>query len=228
MQKEGSPQFNKIVIEEIRQRVEATETAPVPYDIDLVWSISGPGSVLEPPANGLYAGRLTDKERVDHAIAIVITVTAAKLNKDLDEVTREDIEKHGPYLYYNGESQGQGQYAQNEALLLWAQATDFPLPFSHVIISQLAEIYTPGQIKDLIKYLEEHPEIKKIAVVTHVAHERRVSRYLAHYLHLFPQGIQFLGYPVKETIVPEPAIADEAEKIRRYAQKGDLAADPLF
>lgn len=219
------------VLRELRERRERPVVLP---DANMVWVLSGPGTVLQPPGSGLYAERLQDLERIQYGINAIRAVTANRLGKKPEEVTQEDIAHFGPPLFYNGESMSPdihpviGKYPHIEHLLEWAQLPDFPLPLSHLVISAIGTGNTPDQIFNIAEYLREHQDICKIVVVTHAPHSRRVSRYLQQYIHLFGRHVEFYEYAVPEREIPVAAVISEVARIVRYEEKGDLAAEPLF
>jgi hypothetical protein len=220
------------IIAELRER--RYRIFDVPDDLDMAWVLSGPGTVTTPPGDGFYADRLQDLERVYCGIQAIIIATAKWLNKKPHELTKADILQGRAILFYNGESQSLdihpliGKYPHIEDLLAWAQTSEFTLPFSHLVYSPIGIGNTPDQITNLANFLQENPYIRKIAVVTHLPHSRRVSRYLHHYNHLFSDRIQFIEYPVPEIPQFVGGVIGEIKRILRYSHKGDLASEPLY
>jgi hypothetical protein len=225
MTKENNYRLGKQVVAELRER--QTETYKPSGDIDLVWVSSGHGTVTTPPDSGLYKGFPKDREKVEAGIEIVKQITALRMGKEVDEVTKTDIATHGPILFYNGEEEGQGSYHQNEDLRKWMEDPDFPLPKEGVVVKTLEEIYTPSQVKSLAEYLQLNSGIKKIAVVTHAPHSRRMGRYLKRHQELF-QDIEFEEACVPERDVPVGAVFGEIKRIEAYAIKGDLNRTSLY
>lgn len=218
--------IEQTVIEELRVKREIVFQPT--EDIDLIWVVSGPGTYDSTPTSGLYRGLFKDRERIKAGIEIVRQVTALRLGITVDEVTKEMIDQCGPVFYFNGEEQGQGAFPQNPDLREAASLPEFPLPASKIVISTLAEIFTPGQIKNLVAYLTQHPETKKIAVVTHGPHQRRVARYVEQHKHFFPPGVVFIDAGIPEIDVPVGAVLAELRRIIAYLEKGDLAAKPNY
>ena len=108
-------------------------------------------------------------------------------------------------------------------------SADFPLPKDKVIIDQIETSNTPGQIVGFMQYLRDHPEVKKVAVVSSIAHSRRVGRYLEDYKlkhpELFRDDVAFLNAWMSPGAHNVGITLKEMKKIKRYAEKGDLAED---
>ena len=134
------------------QKLELKEPFTPTADIDVVWVLAGPGTILTNLDDGQYAGRSPDKERILAGINVVEAVTALRVEKSKDQVTLADIESHGPTLFYNGEVEDQGAYPQNTDLRKWVIDGQSPLG-SKLVIRDLNEIYTPGQVKSLAQFL---------------------------------------------------------------------------
>ena len=216
----------KAVIAELREKRKIVFQPTA--DIDMIWVISGPGTYDSTPNTGLYKGLPKDKERIDAGVGIVRQVTALRFGVGVSEITKEMIGQNGPVFYYNGEEFGQGAFPQNPSLRDAVAKDDFPLPPSKVVIRTLTEIFTPGQIKDLVAYLKNHLEIKKIAVVTHGPHQRRVARYVQKYMDIFPPGIAFVDAAIPEKDVAVGGTLGEIKRIVKYVEKGDLSVDPNY
>lgn len=225
-------------IQELRDMKENGPLVPT-SDIDMVWVLSAPGTYSSVTEDGMYSGRLADRERIDYGIKLVKSITALRIKeaKDVDEnytVTKEDIQEYGPLMFYNGEdaTTQNVNYLQNEALKEAMNEEDFPLPKENVVIDHIDTIGTPAQIPGLIRFLRQHPEIKKVAVVTHAAHSRRVARYIESYKEnhpdQFPENITFLNAWMPESVRTVGAILQEVKKVDLYAKKGDLSQDPIY
>ncbi|MBI4064902.1 hypothetical protein HY409_00830 [Candidatus Gottesmanbacteria bacterium] len=216
------------VIHEIRDAYERPPFTPTP-DIDLVWVVSLPGTVFTPSDDGMYRGRVADREIVDAGVHIVLQITALCLHKNPEEISKEDVERAGPTFFYNGEDKTNGRYAQIEDFEVLVATTEFPIPQAKVSIRHLTdESNTPGQVKNIAQFLRQNPQFKNIAVVARVHHQRRVARYLKHYIQLFPPDVNLLDASVPETQDIVGTTLREARRIVKYAKKGDLAEEPYF
>lgn len=200
-------------------------------DIGLIWILSAPGTPLLAPTEGIFAGRQLNRERIERGVELAREVTALKLSKPVAELTQEDLE-HAPILYYNGESAAnrttnpKAEF-QNEDFQTYISRNEFPLNTSRVVVDPLEEIFTPGQIKGLVRYVENNLSINKVAVVTHSTHMVRVGRYIEKYKNLFP-NTEFVAYPVCESEVLYGSLKGEIKRIKDYSAKGDLAEKSIF
>lgn len=207
--------------------------------IDVVLVLSAPGVIGVIHEDGAYAGTDPNKDRFEHGVKLALQVAAARAEKEESELTDEDVLRHAPVVLYNGESEANKAEhpnvgLQNEAL--WEYLETNPLPFGslRVEIRDLGEIYTPGQFKDLKKYLvaqefgKQRSNIRiSVAVVTHPTHNRRSARYAS----LVFEGISNLrlldaSLPSEDQFVG--GFFRERKKIDTYAEKGDLAVEPAY
>ena len=224
-------QRNKIALRVLgelkKHKVEGFEPTA---DIDIVWVMSAPGTVKEISTDGAYAGASSDLTNVNHGIELVRQITAKRIGKDPSEVTREDIDKFGPILFYNGEdSETKGtRYAQNRDFEELVGTPDFPIPASKVVIDHIDTANSIAQIEGLAKYLKGHNLSGKIATISIGAHSARVGRYLEKYKDLFPDGVEFLNAAAMQTHNPIETTGMEIDKIHEYSKRGHLAADSYF
>lgn len=80
-----------------------------PADIDAIWIISAPGSVTH--EQGVKPGWSSEFpwmdnmewEVVGNALALAVSVTAKRLEKPVEQVTKKDVQQHGPWLIYNSQ-----------------------------------------------------------------------------------------------------------------------------
>lgn len=213
------------VISELREKREKGQPAPT-SDIDIVWVVPGHSTVLTPPPedgtrNVLYKDRLDDRERVDAAIEIVRAVTALRINKKSEEVTREDIAANGPTLYYNG-----GETQNRDLKIMIDDDPNFILPKSKVVIDEIEEVNTQGQVESISKYLAG--KTSTVAVVAHGAHgASRIPRYIKHYKSLFP-NITFKEFTIRETKVPVGSTLGEIKRIVTYSKRRHLSRNPAY
>ena len=164
------------------------ETLPA-ADIDIVWAVSAPGTAEETayfpegPKNP-YNGTSYNQDIIEHAASTVVEVTARRLGKTPEEVTREDILHHGPILLYNGESPTTKNTRfpnQNADFLKICEAEGFPVPPEKIAVGEISEAHTPAQVQQLAQYLMATPSLtncRSIAVVCGLPHTVRTGRYL--------------------------------------------------
>ncbi len=217
-------------LEELREEVEHPFVPTA--DIDMIWIFSAPGTVKQPGRDGAYEGAFSTSMCVDHAVNMARQITALRLNKDVDDVTKEDIGEYGPKLYYNGEDEtttNTNYPSQNKDLAELISEPDFPIPESNFIIDHIDLANTPGQFEGFIKYLKENPNAtKKVATVEIGAHSVRVSRYVEHYKDQFPADIDFVNSPARQTHNPVGTSLREIRKVAQYVQKGDMSEKSYF
>lgn len=224
---------NSTLAHEVIEELWATrETLPLQptADIDLVWVVSTPGTVKELPDIPPYDAALTNLALIKEGIGIVSAVTGLRLDKPANDINGADIDAAGPILLYNGESAAAGdKYAQNEHLRELAAQPGFLIPPSKLVVADIEEINTPGQIKQLAGFVEgSQGKIRKIAVVSGYQHSVRVGRYLEHHRELFPEGVEFVNAAVGLSDNESAIAAVEARKVLRYYRAGHLARNSYF
>lgn len=227
--------FAREVIGELRTLKERTPYQPTP-DIGLVWVVSQPGTVRKLSYDGIYKkladlGISNDLKIVEAGIGLVIGITALRLGGiDPSSVSRSNIEKHGPIFFYNGEdSTNPGfRYPQNEDLAGMVSEPDFIIPPSKIVIDHMDGISTPSQVIGIANFLQNHPEITKVAVVSMAPHSVRIARYLQHYRHLFSEGAILENAPVAETVIGVGSTLREVRKVIEYWAQGHLSRTPYF
>lgn len=215
------------IISELRERKERPPFQPT-SDIDMVWVVSNPGTVFTPSQDGIYAGRLADREIVDAGVERVRQITALRMHKDVTAITKADIDEYGPIFYYNGEDREHGKFPQNEDLQELVNTPDFPIPAHKVIIDTIDTMNTPGQVRGIAKFLHIHSEFRKIAVVGRTHHQRRVARYLEHYKENLPSQVKLFDAAMPETKHQVGLTLREVKRIVKYAAIGDLSEKPYF
>lgn len=227
---EGVSKFDlaRRALTELRQDKERP-FCPTP-DIGVVWVLSAPGTVKEISQDGSYAGVSSDLTNVEYGLDLVRQITALRLQKPVEEVTKEDIGSRGPLFYYNGEDGDteSTRYPQNQHLAELAATPEFPIPESRIFIDHIKVAHTPAQVESIAHYLEEHPEIKKVAVVSIGAHSARVGRYLEHYKSILPESVDFINAPAAQTHNPVGTTLREIHKIQQYQAMNHLSENSYF
>ncbi|OGL37510.1 hypothetical protein A3B63_00275 [Candidatus Saccharibacteria bacterium RIFCSPLOWO2_01_FULL_49_22] len=216
------------VVDELRELKKSPPFEPT-ADIDMVWVISQPGTAKRASEDGIYKGISNDRKVIDYGIELIKEITALRLGKAPEEVTKEDIEASGPTLFYNGEDRNtrNSAYPQIEDLEELIDEPDFPVPRSKIVIDHIPELGTHTQVKGFFEYLQQRQLPEKVAVVSMIHHSRRVARYLEHYKDQLPEGVSLVNAPVAETHETVGITLREVRKIADYAEKGDLSRDPL-
>ena len=120
------------------------------------------------------------------------------------------------------------KYPQNKHLAELAATPEFPIPESSVYIDHIEIAHTPAQVESIARYLKEHPDVTKVAVVSIGAHSARVGRYLEHYKGILPKTVQFLNAPATQTHNPVGTTLREVRKIPHYLEMGHLSEKSYF
>jgi hypothetical protein len=195
-----------------------------------VWGVSAPGTISQEANDGAYSGTSFDAVVINHGIQTVREITALRLGKDVEAVTKEDLESDGPMFYYNGEHAGIANhtYRQNEDLLAAAEAPDFPLPLSKIAIGTIEQAHTPAQVEDIAQYLGQTAYAGKVAVVSLGAHSARVGRYIERNKAILPEGVTFVRAAAPLTHDTIGTVHREVTKVLQYEKKGHLARQSYF
>jgi hypothetical protein len=204
-------------------------------DMGMVWVLSAPGTYETPADDGVYAGESSDRKCIDYGVKVVKQITALRVGKPVEEVTKEDIEAHGPIFYYNGESSTtkNTRYAQNAHLEEAMKKPDFPIPASKMIIDDIDVANTPAQMRGIIAWLNKTGYKGKIPTVSIGGHNSRVGRYIEHDKDNIPKGVTFIAAPATQTHNPVSTTKREVDKVVQYhpeylASKSYFAdSDPL-
>lgn len=195
----------------------------VPNNIDAVWVVSAPGVYSTNPkfsqpenkaaSDGvhLYRWQVGDdgerkwteemyKHRVLAGATLVNQVTAGRLEKKVENVTKEDILKHGPHFIYNPDPKDKGHI---EAIL--AQES-VKLPREKVLIFYYLD-YDKGEkaqepITNLVDQVQSFhvPESlnpRKIAVVSHSADLVRLLYIWGEFKGTLPKTASVYPFPIK-------------------------------
>ncbi len=240
-------QWARQVIKEYREH----KNPPPSTDIDLVWVLAG-HFVYEPDLspdfdNGfpqLYQTIFAQEEveRINLGIELVRQITAMRLNKNVSEVTKADIAKHGPIFLYNG------RLDQNENLHKASQNPSFPIPPEKLRIEKIADDFDPKNNNTYTQFQRFPQDLlgnsRKIAVVSSLYHLPRIARHpnantvvAAHpawpdkEFVFFASDKPFDQLPHDEESITKRAldirkmVMDEGRKIHTYIQKNDLSID---
>lgn len=226
------------------------ENLKLTSDIDVVWVLSQPGTYLEPSKDGAYDGLCLNKTAIDHGVSLVKQITLLKLkqkgiDKNLDDLSQQEIIDFGPFLFYNGEDKHTPgvKDLQNEDFKKIIDSGNFPLPTSKIIIDHIDAKNTLGQVSGFMRFFKDKPNINKVAIVTSLPHSIRVTRYLENYrvkqADSFLSNIEFIGAWIpKDKIETEKSfkertfrgarlIFQEIKKAEKYYKKGNLAKNPF-
>lgn len=161
---------------------------------------------------------------------MVREITALRIGKEVDDITKEDISNYGTLLFYNGEdSATEGiRYSQNEDLEELVATPEFPVPAWNVVIDHIDVANSVAQVKGFAEYLKKHNMSGKVATVSIGAHFARMGRYIEKYKDLFPDGVELLNAAATQTHNPVGTTIREIQKVAIYGEKGDLAEKSYF
>lgn len=201
---------------------------PTP-DIDYVFVLSARASYLQNPIdNPNIPDKADDYNRMRLGIEIALKVTAKRVGKTVDKLTKEDILLYGPEIIYNGLMKHNYEMVKSIAMINPALA-DYPI--EKIIILDLPK--DNGNTKGQFLCVKEKLKIKNtsVAVVTHAYHYPRVSRMLGEAAPLNPFGKNVKCYAmlVDRTFQAPGAkedISGELDRIPAYFAKKDLSKNP--
>ena len=201
----------------------------VTADIDAIHVFSGPGTFLTPLKERDEDWMAWfDQARLSKGILLVLQVTSLRTNKPLHKIAKEDIEKAGPYLIYNGIP------IENKVFRSCINLPDFPIPQSKIIIAdEIEENGTKRPIKhtgDQVATLPTHllgNEIKgSIALVSNAPHFIRILRYLTRYKTI-PEHFSIIPFPIASRPDWAKKATDHAvQKLFAYLALGYLSEKP--
>lgn len=216
----------------VAQEIASFETArpQATKDIGAVWVFSGPGTFLSP-----LKGRDEDwmawmnHLRLSTGILLVLQVTSLTLNKSIQEVTKNDVERSGPPLIYNGIP------IENDDFRSVINLPQFPLPKGKIIIIDEVEKNgikskirnTREQVMSFPRQLLGNPISGAIALVSHATHLPRILRYMNKYRTIPNNRFPIRCFPIHSD--PKWAAIDasrEIEDVCRYLAMGHLSENP--
>lgn len=220
-----SPEFvasRKKVVKELRERAESPLPEPQ-ADWGLIWVLSGPKarSTTENDTQSWYGEHQETGQRFSTGVDLARKVTARRLNKDVAEITLDDIKNHGPKIYFNGLE------TENEQLKLFVDSPEqfeamYNFPVSNITITESAAIkHTGHQFDD---FSQDVPDNNKVVVVTDLYHLPRIERYIKKYSDKFDSDKTVL-YPSQPQTLPVRSALAEIKKIRPYIEAGILPPD---
>lgn len=204
-------QFPKIelkqYIQEILNNIErfhevAKREQAILVDTDIVFVLSGAGTYNEITSDDVYKPYLwalaTDFQRLDRAVEIVKKITSDRTNIPLDQVSRDDVNKSGPVLVYNGRPPN--IQSLKEAIM----AGRFDLPLNKVQIIETVQD-TEGNIRSYINTIDQmrgfrqsqffDSHARRIILLSHDAHIVRALHIMGK--HCLLQDITTLqAYPI--------------------------------
>jgi len=208
-------------------------------DTDVVWVLSAPGSYssdFQEPGGKVRPGdkhkaqyqvfpwvKEMYRHRVHTGVALVHEITAKRIGKPVQEITQEDIRKHGPWFVYNPQPEEEEQIREVLADPALKIPPEKVFIFSSVIQADGTEypIYnTVDQVKGLRFPL--HP--RRVAIVSHAPHLVRVFFTLDYFKDRIPKGTTVQAFPIKTPIGGELKYPEmEIRAILAYTYKYEVS-----
>jgi hypothetical protein len=182
-------------------------------DWDLIWVLSGPEISIADAPFGKEETNIT-RDRLLTAFALSRRVAAVRCQKEVEELTNQDILKWAPDVFYNGiEEQNKDLYSLSHGRG-WEREYNFPA--TKIKISQESGIFnTADQFKTFPEELVYNN--RKIALVTSLYHLPRVKRYFAskyNASHLPLKKVVLI--PAEPRLLPTRLVLEEERKIKKY------------
>lgn len=210
---------------ELRRYIE--HGAPEPEaDWNVIWIFSGPqedfdGQFVNPgerPANYNQT-----KKRWETGLDIARRVTALRLRKPPQEVTRDDFKKAGPLIYYNATDRG-NKFFREFCKPGGRLETEFNFPSEKVKITDAAGIKHSGhQFEDFP--LDLTGLNQKIVMVSDLYHYPRLKRYIEKFSDKIPLE-SALFYAAQPENIPIRDTLEEVKKIYPYSLRDFISAEP--
>lgn len=226
-------QQEQILKNEVRHEIEYlmrhNQHPPIHPDTDAVWVFSGPGTFLKALENGEQNyTRWMDRYRILYGINILKEVTAKKLQKSPNEITKEDFAENGPLFIYNGNEEENKDFRSALDHELNILPREKMIIIDKVITDNAIQSIenTLDQIKSFPKELIDKTIKKRIAIVSHAAHIVRILRYFDEY-KLFPDSITVEVFSLTPKHHEALYMHEEMEKVWEYFKKGDLSWNPI-
>ena len=216
-------QSRKKTLKELKEYAESELLKPQ-KNWNIVWVLSGPeinfsGDIN--PGEKAVPNYNQTKSRFETGLKIAREVTALRLNKQSENVTKEDIANNGPSIYFNSGPASNNfirEIARPNNLL----ETEYNFPGQKVIITNNENIkHTGDQFQDFPAEIVE-PNTK-VVIVSALQHYPRIRRYAQKYPDkLPPEQVILYPVPIEKNIMPVSEYLGEIKRIYPYQKKGFL------
>jgi hypothetical protein len=187
-------------------------------DWDLVWVLSGPEITLE--EKGATGVVNENRSRLVTGFRVVREVTAKRLNKNIEDVTTDDIKDSGPKIFFNG-------YESHNDYFRELQKGDtlesvYHFPKEGIIVAPVGT-----NIQHTGTQFETFPEEllkdkRKVILVSSARHLPRIKRYIGLDNPLHKVSDRIILYPASPIQFPLGATKREVSNIETYQEKGIL------
>jgi hypothetical protein len=209
------------VVEELREMAEKGPPAPE-ANWDVIWVFSGPELNFDGDMNTRETGRKIDnynqtKQRWETALTVARQVTAVRLGKPVEQITRKNIAEHGPAVYFNGTQK------HNECFRKYCESgglveNEYDFPSSKIQITKQDGIVNTGdQFQDFPAELV--PETGRLVLVSDLYHLPRVKRYAKKNEAKMPLD-RLILYPAQPQKLPIRNTIEGIRSIYPYLKKG--------
>lgn len=204
---------SRYLIKEFRTRLAEIDDPNINTDAIVILSA--------PPGKDEWGETVEDTPeniaRIKHGVEVVKTITSAKVDKALDTLTPDDIQKYAPPLVLDGETPQLPMMLEETKKLDW--------PENKIILvnsGERGESNTKTQFEALRQ--DERFKDKFLTIVTTGYHLPRVDRTAAQQLP--NQEFEVIAMPYEKHPFSIFIIRGEIGRVQRYVAKGDIAASP--
>lgn len=155
-------------------------TIDPPEDINIIWSISSPGWLTKEGSIPGWSANFPqldgcEKQVIGKTINLAIAITAKRLGRGVDQITKEDILNHGPWIVYNVPPD------KSQDLETYLQSLDIKIPREKVyVFDKKQDGHDISSTRDQVESIHMPPGVnpQKIAISVLAAQWVRLGRLL--------------------------------------------------
>lgn len=206
---EDSPSEVDILLDELISEYAYLESKVTPHpdiheEADAIVVFSGPGAISKNVSpytdkddrySQLPWSRKMDRARLKVAAFLMREITAKRLNREVSEITDEDVINNGPYLHYAGTPW------ENDHLKEAIKSGEIKIPLEKLY--SYSEIEDPsgnkrtiGNTADQITGFKMPEKPRRIVIVDHPAHLVRVLHMFGMFPERIPEGAVLQPFPI--------------------------------
>lgn len=204
-----------------------------PLDIDVIWVVGAPGLLLEHGSKPGWSSNFPWMDDLEwknfgSAFALAIAVTAKRLGKNVDQITRQDVLESGPWLIYNDP-------AYEPVSIILQESIGIPIPLEKTLLygeftdkeGNVRPIRNTMDQVDCIR-MPEGVNPRKVAICVLAAQMVRLGRLLAKTNNL-PEGVEVLVVPTPSPLGHERghAILECQGALINYFKHGNAEKTPI-
>lgn len=204
-----------------------------PEDIDVIWVVGAPGLLLEHGSKPGWSSNFPwmdnlEWENFGSAFALAIAVTARRLGKNVDEVTRQDVLEAGPWIIYNDP-------AYQPVVTILEESNGIPIPLKKTLIygeftDDEGKVQPIRNTKDQVDCIRMPEGVKprRIAICILGAQMVRLGRLLAK-TNKLPAGAEILVVPTPSPVghEREHAIMECQGAVVNVFKNGNAEKEPI-